>query len=51
MSAFKYYQVYKQRMSNCGRHRIVLPEEQSAYIREKVVDGCTPYTIIGRGNT
>ncbi|HDJ3110734.1 TPA: IS30 family transposase, partial [Staphylococcus aureus] len=34
---------------NCGRHRIVLPEEQSDYIREKVADGWTPDTIIGRG--
>jgi IS30 family transposase len=37
MSALEYYQEYKQRKSNCGRHRIVLPEEeQSDYIREYV---------------
>jgi IS30 family transposase len=36
MSAPEYYQEYKQRKSNCGRHRIVLPEEQSDYIREYV---------------
>ncbi|AJP19275.1 TPA: IS30 family transposase [Staphylococcus aureus] len=49
MSALEYYQEYKQRKSNCGRHRIVLPEEQSDYIREKIADGWTPNTIIGRG--
>ncbi|WP_337122931.1 IS30 family transposase [Staphylococcus aureus] len=49
MSALEYYQEYKQRKSNCGRHRIVLPEEQSDYIRENVADGWTPDTIIGRG--
>lgn len=49
MSVLEYYQEYKQRKSNCGRHRIVLPEEQADYIREKVADGWTPDTIIGRG--
>ncbi len=48
MSALEYYQEYKQRKSNCGRHRMVLPEEQADYIREKVADGWTPDTIIGR---
>jgi hypothetical protein len=33
MSALEYYQEYKQRKSNCGRHRMVLPEEQADYIR------------------
>ncbi|MCE7782211.1 helix-turn-helix domain-containing protein [Staphylococcus xylosus] len=47
ITALEYYQEYKQRKSNCGRHRIVLPENQSAYIREKVADGWTPDTIIG----
>ncbi|WP_398570822.1 hypothetical protein [Staphylococcus aureus] len=28
---------------------MVLPEEQADYIREKVADGWTPDTIIGRG--
>ena len=46
MSALEYYQEYKQRKSNCGRHRMVLPEEQADYIREKVADGWTPDTII-----
>lgn len=49
ITALEYYQEYKQRKSNCGRHRIVLPENQSAYIREKVADGWTPDIIIGRG--
>ncbi|WP_198550823.1 helix-turn-helix domain-containing protein, partial [Macrococcoides caseolyticum] len=49
ITALEYYQEYKRRKSNCGRHRIVLPENQSAYIREKVADGWTPDTIIGRG--
>lgn len=49
ITALEYYQEYKQRKSYCGRHRIVLPENQSAYIREKVADGWTPDTIIGRG--
>ncbi len=47
ITAVEYYQEYRQRKSNCGRHRIVLPENKSAYIREKVADGWTPDTIIG----
>ena len=49
ITALEYYQEYKKRKSNYGRHRIVLLENQSAYIREKVADGWTPDTIIGRG--
>ena len=42
----EYYQEYRQKIK-FGRHRIVLPENKSAYIREKVADGWTPDTIIG----
>ncbi|MGL9820208.1 integrase [Enterococcus faecium] len=35
-SSLEYYQQYKKNKSNCGRHPLVLPEEQSEYIQRKV---------------
>jgi transposase, IS30 family len=43
-----YYKQYKQNKQRCGRHKIVLPEAQKEYIREKTAKGWTPDVIIGR---
>ncbi|KAA1039541.1 IS30 family transposase [Macrococcus equipercicus] len=48
VSALEFYQNYKKRKSLCGRHKIVLPNRQISYIRERIADGWTPDTIIGR---
>ncbi|SIO16119.1 Transposase and inactivated derivatives, IS30 family [Carnobacterium alterfunditum] len=47
-TALEYYQQYKENKRRCGRHRIVLPKKQQAYIKDKVAQGWTPDVIIGR---
>lgn len=47
-TALEYYQQYKENKKRCGRRTMVLPEEQQAYIKEKVQEGWTPDVIIGR---
>jgi len=47
-TALEYYQQYKENKRHCGRHRIVLPKQQQAYIKDKVAQGWTPDVIIGR---
>ncbi|SIO24098.1 Transposase and inactivated derivatives, IS30 family [Carnobacterium alterfunditum] len=47
-TALEYYQQYKENKKRCGRHRIVLPKKQQAYIKDKVAQGWTPDVIIGR---
>jgi IS30 family transposase len=47
-SALDYYIRYKENKKHCGRRKIELPEEQRAYINEKVAQGWTPDVIIGR---
>lgn len=47
-TAFEYYQQYKQNKKHCGRKRIELPEDQKAYVAEKVAEGWAPDVIIGR---
>lgn len=48
VSALEFYQNYKKRKSLCGRHKIVLPNRQISYIRERIADGWTPDTIISK---
>lgn len=47
-SAMSYYKQYKKNKRNCGRHPIVLPDEQQEYIQKKVVQGWAPDVLIGR---
>jgi len=47
-TALEYYQQYKENKRRCGRHRIVLPKKQQAYIKDKIAQGWTPDVIIGR---
>ncbi|WP_034552274.1 IS30 family transposase [Carnobacterium funditum] len=47
-TAFEYYLRYKKNKKQCGREKVVLPEEQHLYIKEKVAEGWTPDVIIGR---
>lgn len=47
-TALEYYQQYKENKQRCGRRKIVLPEDQQVYIKEKVAQGWTPDVIIGR---
>ncbi|MGM8364594.1 IS30 family transposase [Virgibacillus sp. W0181] len=47
-TALDYYKQYKENKKRCGRHTIILPEKQQAYIKEKVAKGWTPDVIIGR---
>lgn len=47
-TALEYYQQYKKNKRRCGRHRIVLPKKQQAYIKDKIAQGWTPDVIIGR---
>lgn len=47
-TAFEYYQQYKQNKQRCGRNPIELPEDQKAYVAEKVAEGWAPDVIIGR---
>lgn len=47
-TALECYQQYKENKRRCGRHRIVLPKKQQAYIQEKVTQGWSPDVIIGR---
>lgn len=47
-TALDYYKQYKKNKQRCGRHKIVLPAEQAAYIIEKIALGWTPDVIIGR---
>lgn len=47
-SAMSYYKQYRKNKRNCGRHPIVLPDEQQEYIQKKVVQGWAPDVLIGR---
>lgn len=48
-TALDYYKQYKVNKKRCGRRKIVLPEDQQTYIKEKIGQGWTPDVIIGRG--
>ncbi|WP_256244703.1 IS30 family transposase [Alkalibacterium sp. 20] len=45
-----YYRRYKENKKNCGANNKELPENQVAYIKEKVADNWTPDVIIGRSD-
>lgn len=47
-SALNYWEQYKKNKKLCGRHSIVLPENQQDYVRTMVAQGWTPDVIIGR---
>ncbi|AQS52498.1 hypothetical protein BW727_101594 [Jeotgalibaca dankookensis] len=47
-TALDYYRQYKKNKARCGRHKIILPEEQQVYINKKIAQGWTPDVIIGR---
>lgn len=44
----EYYRRYKENKKNCGVKKRTLPEDQVAYIQEKIADNWTPDVIIGR---
>ncbi|WP_034551770.1 IS30 family transposase [Carnobacterium funditum] len=47
-TAFEYYLRYKANKKQCGRKKVVLPQEQQLYIKGKIAEGWTPDVIIGR---
>lgn len=47
-SALDYYQRYKSNKKRCGRKQTALPNDQRAYVTEKVAQGWTPDVIAGR---
>lgn len=48
LSALDYYKRYKNNKKNCGRRPISLSDNETEYIKKKVVQGWTPDVIIGR---
>jgi transposase, IS30 family len=47
-TALEYYQQYQKNKQRCGRHQTELPDEQKAYIEDKVAKGWNPDIIVGR---
>ena len=47
-SSMSYYKQYKKNKRNCGRHPIMLSDEQQEYIQKKVAQGWAPDVFIGR---
>ena len=47
-STMSYYKQYKKNKHNCGRHPIILSDEQQEYIQKKVAQGWAPDVLIGR---
>jgi len=48
LSVVDYQERYIKNKAKCGRKRIILPVDETDYINERIKDGWTPDTIIGR---
>jgi len=46
--SFRVLPTVKKQEKQCGREKVVLPEEQHLYIKEKVLKGWTPLMSYGR---